>query len=230
MKLIVTDSNVIVYDEGLGRLSVFDTEGMFLRSAQLSQMMVGGFADGPNGTVLFTSGADPGARVVQFDLNGRRLRKLIRPPPGLSLAANAGQPVTGLVCTSQDNIIFANPWIYEIVAVTPSDDASYLWAKRWESPVAKLEHATAGLPPTRGALLGFECGTELSVLATFGVTSGHLVYDFFNREFSRTGRIIFTREDLTNFPGFIGALKGKTLVTYRTKPFSQVFVYRVVGT
>jgi hypothetical protein len=80
----------------------------------------------------------------------------------------------------------------------------------------------------RGAILGLECGPKLIVFAYFDRETSAIYYDFLDAGGKLIDRKRFTREGDGPFPGFLGALLGDKLLTFRTKPFPQLFLYRVL--
>jgi hypothetical protein len=80
----------------------------------------------------------------------------------------------------------------------------------------------------RGALLGLECGAGLIVLAYFDKVTSHIYYDFLDTEGELISRMRFTRDMDGPYPGFLASLRGNKFLTFRTKPFPQLFVYQVL--
>ncbi|MGH7471767.1 MAG: 6-bladed beta-propeller [Longimicrobiales bacterium] len=227
MSAAVLDSLIAIYDESLARIIVFDTSGTFRQSAQISTYLAEDLVAGPSGTILVSSKADSSARIFHYDLQGRLLRKLVQPPRA---AFRAGVPElpSGQICSRSQEVVYANPWIYELVLFSTAD-GERRWSKTWPGALKDLDEraAEAAVLPPRGFTLGLHCTGRRAVLATLGLTSGKLFYDFFDSDFNMTGRMSFSRTS-GEFPGFIGGLVGERMVTFRTKPFSQVFLYRLV--
>lgn len=120
-----------------------------------------------------------------------------------------------------------NPYEYEVVAVDRVTGRPE-WVHLWESALIRpvRQNTERGAVITTGsALLGVACARNGFTVAYFDQVSGRQFYDFFTRTGAPQGRAIFRRGERI-FPGFLAARTTRELVTFRTKPFSQVSVYR----
>jgi hypothetical protein len=81
----------------------------------------------------------------------------------------------------------------------------------------------------RGAILGLECARDLIVFAYFDRETSHIYYDFLDSEGTLITRHRFARAPDAPFPGFLGSLNGDRLLTFRTKPFPQLFLYQLLA-
>jgi hypothetical protein len=229
-RIVVADSLLAIYDEQLGRVSVFDSAGVFRRSFMSSRPFTQYFDRAPGGGLLLAAVGDS-SRVFHLDPTGKLLASYIRPPAIDTLLEGPYGIEPGLTCAPRlDQIIYVNPWIYEVAAVSP-ETGKLLWVKRWanneviEPQPSNIEGVQSAI--RRAMLLGLVCTSEYVVLAYLDSKTRRLFYDFFDSEGNARGRLEFTQGPGRTFPGFAGGGRGDRLVTFRTRPYSQVFVYRV---
>lgn len=228
-QIVVFDSLFAVYDEQLGRVSVFDTAGNFRRAFPSSRPFSQYLDRAPGGGLLLTAVGDS-SRVFHLDLAGGLVAEHIRPPPADTLIEGPYGIEPGRACAqSSEQLLYVNPWIYETAAIAPRS-GELLWVKRRASEVLRPQPSDVEGVRTstrRAALLGLVCTPRYTLLAYLDTETRRLFYDFLDAEGSGIARLVFTQGPGREFPGFAGGGRGDRLVTFRTRPYSQVFVYRV---
>jgi hypothetical protein len=228
-RVVTLGEKLAVYDLRLGRVAVFDTTGTFLSAFPVSSTLVEGLAAAPPDGILLTASLGDSARVYRYDLHGTRTgRYIVAPKADASLTGEGSLPPPGLVCLSPDSLlVYANPWIYEIVALEPNS-GRLEWVRRYRSAVVRpLGPAGTHATNRQGAsLLGLECGTDRIILAYLDMERQELYYDFLDPDGTSRSRLRFVRSD-GEFPGFLADLRGERIVTFRGRPYPQVFVYQI---
>jgi len=230
VQVVAFDSTIAVYDNQLGTISIFDTAGVFLRSFLVPVGFVEGVARSPFDRILVASALVDTAQVLYYDSRGTALDAFFEAPTIGRLVRKDLPPRAGRVCAIDSKILFANPWIYELALLDPMQ-RSYTWVKHWSSQVLRpVASDTMGRSVTEqgAAILGLECDSNYIVLAYFHLQTERLWFDFFDTSGNPLARLEFDRRREGPFPGAVAALRGDKLVTFRTRPYSQVFVYRVV--
>ncbi len=223
----VLADKIIVYDRRLRRISVFDTSGAYRSSFQLLYQNPSSMSVGPGGRLVFTVPQDS-FRVVVFDLTGRMIRSLVRAPEIDAQIRGPYLADPGRACMLPNGtLVYANSWTYEIVAYDLTGQIS--WAK--SSPGSLLQPVDVLIPGVSpktqgGVLLGLECDSTKIVVASFSILSSELNYDVLTSSGQPLARLKFRRTGATTelFPGFLTAMKGDTLMAFRTRPFPQVFL------
>lgn len=225
--IAISGSRLIVFDRRLRRISVFDTSGAFTSSFQLVTENPSAMAVTPDGSIVLTIPQDS-FRVEVFDLRGRKTRKLVRAPSIDRQIRGPYMADPGRACGLPDGtIIYANSWIYEIVAY--DRNGRVIWAKSSNgSLLGPVEPLIPGVSPKTqgGLLLGMECDSKRIVLASFSLLTSELDYDILTTQGEPVARMRFKRSEGEGrlFPGFLTAIDGDTLVAFRTKPYPQVFL------
>lgn len=225
LSIAVIDSLVAVYDEALGRISVFDTVGTFHRSFPLATPRVRSIGPGPNGDILLTTGGE--RRVVVIGMDGQERGAYLSPPRIEAEVQGPYLPEPGRACSRRDEIIYTNPWTYELASID-APTGSVNWMKRLHSEVL-----TSGPPFVPGVepvmqhagILGLVCTPDLLLHAYMNLSNRRLYYDVFNIEGEPVARLEFDPATGGEYPGFLAGASAGRLVTYRTQPFSQVNVY-----
>lgn len=229
-KLIIVGDTVIVYDSRLSRISFFSSNGTFRHSFQVAMPLLTSLAEGPDET-LIVAVPRQSHRLVQIDRNGGVVRTLVPTPEIDASVAGNYLPEPGAVCLQPGGLlIYANSWTYEIAGIDPTS-GNPKWVRSEDNEVIAPQKSTIpGVPGVmqRGALLGLECGPGLIVLAYFDRETSHIYYDFLDQEGRLISRMRFVRDTDSPYPGFLASLRGNTLLTFRTKPFPQLFLYQVL--
>lgn len=226
-KIAVLDSLVAVYDDQLGRVNLFGTDGTFRRYFIVPTPFTEDLAAAPDGGLLLTTPFGDSAEVLHYDLSGKLVGTYVRPAYIRTLVRGHYLPRPGLVCAQSGKIAYANAWIYELALLDPRS-GRYDWVKRWKNdfikPVAP-DSATVRPAVQSAPLFGFECDEDHIVLAYFDPPNQRLFYDFFDDQGNLEARFKFTRAPGQPFPGFVGGMAADRLVAFRTRPYSQVFIY-----
>lgn len=231
-KIAVFDSLIAVFDQQLVRVNVFDTSGAFVHSFRVRAPMIESFTGGPYNTVIATS-AMTAHKLYQWDLSGRLVRSLVGRPVIDTLITGPYAPQAGEVCFLPSGpIVYANAWIYELVAFDPARD-TVVWVSRHASDVIRpVTPPTPDVGPRTqgGVVLGLQCGEDWILLAYLDLANpGKLYYDFLDDKGAPLARITFERAAGQEFPGFAADLSNGRLATFRTRPYSQVFVYHIAS-
>ncbi len=229
-KLIIVGDTLIVYDRQLSRISFFSTAGEFGHSFQITVPTLASLAEGPDGT-LFAAVPGRQHRLVQTDRSGKVIRTFVPTPEIDATTSGNYAPEPGAACFQPGGLlIYSNSWTYEIAGIDPKSGIPQ-WVRSDENEVMVPQKSKIpGVFGTiqRGAILGLECGPKRIVFAYFDRETSSIYYDFLDSDGKLTDRKRFTRDAGGPFPGFLGALHGDKLLTFRTKPFPQLFLYRVM--
>jgi len=228
-RIAVFDTVVAIFDSNLLRVSVFDTSGSFRYSFALNHPYIEDFSHGRGNEFVFTA-ASRRDRVDRISQYGQLLRRYEIRSPIDSILSGPYAPSPGSICVQEDDnvLIYANSWIHEIAAF--DDSGSPIWAKRWNSEaLAPRPSNLPGVQPVvqRSVTLGIACFPEGIALAYLDRTTGHLTYEFFNGHGEPLARYVFSRPGTADYPGALGAVRRSRMVTFRTRPFPQVFVYEL---
>jgi 6-bladed beta-propeller protein len=228
-KIVVFDSSLAVYDNRLGRISIFDLDGKFLSSFPLSGRLLSSLSAGPGRSLVGAQRSAP-KEVVWIDLSGRVLGEYVDRPKVNASIRGSYVPDPGAACRLGDGtIIYANPWIYEIAAIR-FERKSPLWIKTTPSDIMRpRDPDLPGVTPyvQGGVIMGLECGPESVVFAYLDRGSRALVIDILGNGGDVTSSLEFSREGGGEYPGYVAALAGDRLATFRTQPFPSVTVYRL---
>jgi 6-bladed beta-propeller protein len=229
-KVVVEHDSIIVFDRGQLRVSVFAKDGRFGRQFSLDRSFLETLASDGQGGLLLT---EPGgsARAAWYSRDGtlRRAYPLVARID--SEVRGPWLPAAGAVCSIDQGRTFliANPWILELVALASGGDIR--WARRWRSnELSPKAPDMPGVSPKiqRAVVLGLACSDHLAVLGYLDRPTRRIFYDFFAANGELIGRRIFAADDSSHYFGVVAALEGDRLVTYRNRPYPQVYVHRVV--
>lgn len=230
VNVTVAGATIVVYDAAMSRLTVFDTAGTFQRAIpMLGVSIVADIVVESPAQIVLSLNLGAHGLVFSIDEQGRELRSYVR-PSGAAQALLARLPIAGRLCMlDSTHVLFANPLTYEMVNVNIAT-GQVAWAREWRSNIIGVTAATPSgeghIAPT-AALLGLRCDSRHIVFGYLDMRTGAEVYDFFTREGRPSGRLTFVRGASGAYPGFVGALLGDRLATFRSKPFSEVVVFRL---
>lgn len=225
-RVTVNHGELAVYDQALGRITVFDTSGVFLRHVPVAASnIIGDLAAAPDGSFIITAPVGP---VALIGPEGR--------PSRISLSARAaeapqggGLPVAGSLCAlSGDTLVYANPWIYEILGVSPTLDRIY-WQGRYESNVIAPHdpgESEVGVQPGVWPL-GLACSPTAVILAYMVRETNSIYHDILTPGGEPSARIVYSAERDSVYPGFLGDISDNLLLTFRTRPFPQVSLFEI---
>jgi hypothetical protein len=221
---------VSVYDAAMRAIVAFDSAGALIGRTLTPPGAVFGEMTQLDSTSFLVPVVSRQSSVALFN----RTTGAIRPALRRSAGPDEGSPtrrmdIPGHVCVvGEDTAVYANPFIYELVSFAPSVGRLY-WVREWNSKL--LRPGNTEIPESRRApaalLLGLVCDSRTIVVAYLSMASKQLYYDVFDGHGDVVARRTFARSDTSLYPGFVAAIRGDRLLTYRTKPFNQVFVYRL---
>lgn len=226
--IAVLDSTFAVYDKKTGRVSIFRNTGRFVRSFQPPAGFVNDVEPGPDGTILLTIyGAS--SRILQLNGSGEVVGRFVA-PPDIDAMLQGYLPHPGATCMQpRGGLVFANSWIYEL-AFLALENGRMASVHRWESEVLRPRAPVVpGVEPAmeQAAIMGLECGTDTIIFAYLDRRDRRLYYDFMDPAGVPQGRMIFTEGPGQRFPGFAAAFRAGRLISFRTEPYSQLFIYNV---
>jgi hypothetical protein len=225
----VIGDTLAVYDRGLSRVTLFRVDGAYIRSFPVATTQAEHFgSDGQGGIVLTQT--SPEWRGERYRLTGElRTRYALRAAIDSVLRGELVQS-PGALCglDTLQGVLFANPWIEELVWF--NDAGEVRDARYW--PGASLHPMPPDVPNVfpvvqRSVLLGLACTADNVVLGYLDRVSRRIVYDFFTSRGRPLARHVFDSRDVQSSPGTPAAVSGSRLVTFRSRPFPQVFVFRV---
>lgn len=227
--LMLFADSLLAFDRGLLRASVFSKGGEFRRAFALDRPHLESLAaDARTGFLI--AEASPSGRAARYSLTGALLARYrlaaeidadVRgnwiPSPGAICGVDAGR-----------TYLIANPWILELVAVDTLGNIR--WARRWRSSVLVPQEPDLPnvSPKMQGAvILGLVCTDDLVVLGYLDRRTQRIYYDFFTAQGTPLARRTFSSDTTAEYPGRPAALVGSLLVTYRNRPYPQVFGYHL---
>lgn len=224
-KIVVFDTLVSVYDRRLGRVTNFDLDGRFRSSFVVPRISVASLARGPDNSLLATVRGS-GARVLRLSLTGKLLSSYAGEAPIERRLAGGYAPEPGDACYRGDGLlVYASPWMEELAAIRV-DTGILAWLRAGNN--AAFQAVAPNAAVSQGAaILGLQCGGGWILLAYFELRSGRIYYDVFNADGALLYRTAFRRDSGGEFPGFAADLRDGRLATFKTKPFSQVSIYRL---
>ncbi len=228
-RLLVRDSLLVVFDVRLSRVSIFETGGTFRTSFRVPVPGIQDMSWGPRGALAFSVARDS-FRLHLYSLQGMRVARLVRAPPGDAAITGPYFPPPGGACALRDGFVYANPWVYEVVRFSDAAGSEIKWVRRDPSaPIRPGPPFIHGVEPEMpaAALLGLECGDNLIVLAYFERKSEELTYDLIGADGAAIGRYRTHRSDSWAFPGFLADLKHDKIAAWRSRPVPQVVIYQV---
>jgi hypothetical protein len=219
---------LLVFDDRQGRVSAFDTSGSFLWSFQSPAEFLRTLKPGPAGSILATTGGSP-SLLIQLSSRGDLLNELIHRPLGEGGLQADYVPEPGPICQLGSHIIYANPWVYELLALS-IHSLQEEWSQRFASdflrPVDSPDSRKGGTV-RGGTTLGLACDSTQMVLGYIDLQSGRIRYDLLDASGRPLGRLEYTRTDNNpGYPGFLGDLRHGKVLGYRAHPFPQVTVWR----
>ena len=233
-------AGLAVYDQQLNRITFFDSAGTAVRTTPLRRGWYPTSMNGlQDGSLLLTPRFPDTLALIQIDSDGQVLRQLHRRAVPAELLPPNYRPPGGLACQQSDSIlIWANAWTYEIVGI----DARSLrirWSRTYRSDVLRPIPASGPLAGSskiaklvQGAgLLGLVCDSVRIMLA-YGTMNAErrITYDLLGPTGDVLQRAEFVRDRTDEYPGYLGAMSGSLIATFRTKPFPEVFVYDSIPT
>jgi hypothetical protein len=231
--ITVSEPSIIIYDSALHEFVTFDTSGVYKSSRNLegASAVIDVVSIGPS-KVAITAGKSSSGRFAIYDLTGGTSTKSLLQTTSPANSDINVSPTAGRACKISDSeIVFANPFLYELTRVSVST-GRVLWKHSWESDLVGFQRITqngASVIVPKAALLGLACSNQWLVFAYLDRKSYRLYYDVFDNKGEVVGRLSFARGPGQPYPGFLAGIRNTKLVTFRTKPFSQVFVYQMIG-
>jgi hypothetical protein len=135
-------------------------------------------------------------------------------------------PPPGNVCVdSLGAIVYANPWFYEL-AFFDGESGRLQHVVRYRSDVLTVR--TTGSVSRPGAiLLGLQCSGSRIVLAYADLRNRHLFFDLLDDSGTPIGRLSFSGPSEDEYPGFVADARLGHVLAFRTRPFPQVFEFRL---
>lgn len=236
-QIAVHESEVAVLDQSLGRIVVFDTAGRYLRSVSAPEgMMIGDIAILRPQLMAITLSQQAGPPLVLLDSSGGRTAAGLRTiPKDETFLPNSAHPGGKLCTVGADHLIYANPWIYELVAFGP--EGAVAWSQRLLSELRKpawvrheadeSQKAASGLQQNTG-LMGLACGDMGIVVAYLQLQDREIYYDILDSRGEPRAHLMYPLSDDLDQPGFLTDMLGDLLLTYRGTPYPHVTVSRVV--
>lgn len=230
-RLAYRSGELAVFDQTLGRITVFDTAGRYRHQLPFpAATLVGDVLSLAGGRYAFTTSLPPAAPMAFLDRAGRLHPVGIRGPASGSEAELSGGPSTpGSLCLAAgDTLLYANPWIHEIVALPADGERAY---HSWLRPSGILRPVESGGDQVgsrqNATLLGLACDRERVVLAYMVTRTGQLYYDLLSRDGDGIGQLSFDTASDTLHPGFVGDLEGSRLLTFRGRPYPQLLIFNI---
>lgn len=219
---VLVEGSLAVLDIRLGQIKVYDRSGEFLRAFPAPRR-ARYMERGPGHTLLVVTTVDT-VVAYQLDLFGNVSRAYFSSPLASRQTEGQYEHDPGRVCADSNQVVYANPWMSELVAIDPQR-AGYSWVKRYDTRVLRPYQAQVGLRQ-RAAILGLECTRDFIILAYIDRQTSEVTYDLLDRNGIPKGRLQFMR-DTDDLPGFIASSAGNQLVSFRTRLRPEVSLYSI---
>lgn len=231
-RLSVSETEVSVYDRALGRISIFDMAGVFLRSVGTgTASLIGDVVGLENHSFAISApfGSTTGALALLDSTGSVVPSSVVQARTDSTQMSGVSEPAR--LCRSESGgLIFSNPWVYELVS-TAADLEKVHWSRRFNSavltPVASDEKVTPVLVRQGVSPLGLACGRSGVVVAYMKLSNGAIYYDLLGSDGSARARFTYDAKTDTVYPGFLGDMTDSLLLTFRNKPFPHVSLFRI---
>jgi hypothetical protein len=228
MRILATDTTVIIYDERQHRITIFDTTAAYRSSFQPTVGRLSDMDFDPSGDLLLLTGAQSGRPAIyRYTVTGEVVDSFASGPylpPALPEAPDGG---AGAVCVSDTTIYYANAYIPEIVAF---DARTYRvrWAKRYST---EYRFAKSALPGRRLSLhdiiVGVVCDSAKLLLAHIETQTGIIYYELYDTDGRPLGRIAESTKGTTPYTGYLAGLRRDSVLAYSNRPFAQIRIYEL---
>jgi len=233
--IAVLDSTVAVFDARTKRVELFSVHGRFERQITVGPVAEANLSRGPEGVIAMSlsMAVSDTAALVGLDPDSLGIRVFLHAPPITAQLYGPYFSEPGASCgTARGDLLYANPWTYEIVRIDWLSSPSIRRYVRRSSILTAVDPPTTAVGPSvqRGAVLGLGCDSRYLILASMDPSDGRFAYDLYSSRFKPLARFAFRLEDDSTgltIPGFVGDLRDGRLATYRDTPNPQVFVYRI---
>lgn len=204
-----------VYDAGSSRINVYSSEdGEVLNSWPVEAGVVADLEAGSDRIVL-TSGLEGASRILVYSWSGELLDDTFVGTPG-------GEPIRpGHVCLANDELWYLDRLGEQAYRL----DLTTLVRATGDTvgPLARFEADDAPF------IMGFQCNDDFLVAAILNPDLSEMHYVVASRRGQSTGRIVYPRnsEGVVDGLGFLTDLRGDSILSFRTKPFSEIVVSRI---
>lgn len=229
VRLAYRQGTLAVYDQALGRITVFDSSGSYQHQQPFpGANLVGDLVSIDMAQYAFTTSLPPAAPMAFVDRSGRLRPAGIHTPVDGTEAVDS-PPTAGSLCLAgRDTLLYANPWIHEIVALPVDGAPAYHSWRRPSRTLRPMEDPDGHGGTRQGAtLLGLACDGERVVMAYIVGQAGQVYYDVLARDGSGIGQVIFSTVRDTLHPGFVGDLEGSRLLTFRGRPYPHLLIFTI---
>jgi hypothetical protein len=228
-KVAINGDRIVVFDYAKRSLVSFDTAGTFRAETplQLTGPLVDMRLSEPFGVALVIAGAPDVALEGRRLSDGGMIRRFARPFARDTSRHLWQNSPGGRVCSIDSTVMFANPFIHELVAYQ-WNQARAVWAREWKSDELRPQSETQAnrtVNRPRSILLGLACSRDY-VVEGYLTPSRSVIYDITSASGMPLARVTFEKSDKLA-PGFVADLLGDRLLTYRTKPSLELVVYRI---
>lgn len=232
ISIAVSGRFVRIYDSRLQSLVSYDTSGVYQYTTHLPTLNTPlDIVALDSARVAIASAKNSNGALEIYDARtGQRLQTLLGKFPDGPASDSLSSPTTGRICMGADeSLVFLNPFEYEVINVNLRS-GELTWATHFDSNILVTEsyafRRSRQVRP-QAAILGVACSNNYVVVGYLDRRNLRLFYDFLNARGDPLARLTFMRGETQEFPGFVAGEKGDLLLTYRTKPFSEVFVFRI---
>ena len=232
----VFGDHVYVLDEALGRIIAFDSTGRYQRSVAAPESeMISDISSLQSHSLAMTLSLEAGSPLQWVDSTGARtdagLDDFPRTQAFLPQTAHPG----GKLCrTDLGGIIYANPWLYELVEFDATGNMlrtsrihSQLRAPQWVGTAQDGPRAAASGLRQRTGLMGLACGSAGIVVAYLDLEGRRIFYDILGDEGDPRAHLAFDLVDDLGQPGFLVDMMGDMILTYRGRPYPHVSLFRI---
>lgn len=210
-RVTTEDERIAVYDDGLGRVATYSVDGEPTTEWKLPVGFIEDLEADEN-RIFLTTGLNGNTRVLSYDWSGHLLGDREIGPRG-------GVPVRpGHVCLTTGDV-----WFLDRAA-----------SKSYPLEPATLRLDTAGAidfplddnPALFPVTMGFECSSQIIAAAVLDPNLTTLKYYVYSRPDRTFHTFAYERdnEGVVHGLGFLGDLRQRTLLTFRTKPISVLTV------
>jgi len=232
------ESEIAVFDEALGRVTVFDSSGTYLRSIPVPEgPMISDMRVPTPGVVAVTLSLQAGPPLLLVDSVSRHtVTGLGDFPSGGKLLPRNAHPGGALCISGSGQLVYANPWVYQLLGL--GSDGAVAWSRRirselvvpaWITQEADGQaEAASGLRQNVG-LMGLACDQQYIVLAYLDMADREIFYDILGPSAEPRAHLRYPLVDDLDQPGYLVDMRGDTLLTYRGTPYPHVSLFRVIA-
>lgn len=227
-RIVLDTDRMAVFDERQGRVSVFGLDGEFRSSFPVSISWVEDMALAYDGSILLSGRfGTPGVQAYGWD--GSRLWEApLKPLIEDSLRGN-WIPTSGRLCTTEKDVVYANPWTYEVIGLDPHKGGERrplvsVESERWRPVEPWIDGVTPEMPGV--FVLGLACLDDYLIAAYMDVASRVVHYDVFDWQFNLLDQLSYPSAAAAR-PGIVADAVDDVVVTISGLPFFTVRVFQV---